>query len=324
MLRIKVLIDDDSPCSAVVKQLPFTIGRSLNSDLILDDPTVSAAHARIESIEGEFFLIDAGSTNGILSDGERAERVRLHHGLKLRCGRVELAFELEQERKQTLKIDPLFTSQLGRKPRDSAWTLLAALGFCTSLPVLVLAATTSSSYLQPDWTNVMVMGASSTAALLLLASLAALFSKIQCRSYNFSPLYALTMIVPNAAYLLLLCLFPFWGHLPWVSLHDKLYPAAAFLALVLYFRHAGLIIWPGSKPHRVAFVSFTVWTVFFTCFYLIRNFSDNTPATTSKIALAYPVHYLPFGTRSLAEFDAKLTGLEDELIKEAAHLREFR
>jgi hypothetical protein len=55
-----------------VSQLPFAIGRSYASDLILDDPQVSPSHARLERDErGALVLRDLGSTNGIARGRER-------------------------------------------------------------------------------------------------------------------------------------------------------------------------------------------------------------------------------------------------------------
>jgi pSer/pThr/pTyr-binding forkhead associated (FHA) protein len=56
----------------------LTIGRDPRSDILLDHPTVSRHHARIER-RGEIFVIrDLGSTNGIWIGGQRIEE----HGLQ--------------------------------------------------------------------------------------------------------------------------------------------------------------------------------------------------------------------------------------------------
>ncbi|MGI6567096.1 MAG: FHA domain-containing protein [Firmicutes bacterium] len=46
------------------------LGRDPNSHLVLEDPFVSASHARIYRQEGEFWLEDLGSTNSTYLNGE--------------------------------------------------------------------------------------------------------------------------------------------------------------------------------------------------------------------------------------------------------------
>src|SRR5262245_25109717 len=48
-----------------------TIGSSSHSDVVIDDPTVSRHHARIELRAGELVIHDLGSTNGTKVDGVR-------------------------------------------------------------------------------------------------------------------------------------------------------------------------------------------------------------------------------------------------------------
>ena len=50
------------------------LGRDPKSDLVLDDPFVSATHARIYRQGGEFWLEDLGSTNSTYLNGELVSR----------------------------------------------------------------------------------------------------------------------------------------------------------------------------------------------------------------------------------------------------------
>jgi pSer/pThr/pTyr-binding forkhead associated (FHA) protein len=57
------------------------IGRDSSCDIVLPEPAVSARHARIVRTSGGYFeLQDLGSTNGIVVDGERVERMTLLDG----------------------------------------------------------------------------------------------------------------------------------------------------------------------------------------------------------------------------------------------------
>lgn len=61
-----------------VEQLPATIGRAFDNDIILDDPFVSPHHARlIEDEGGQLILEDLGSLNGTRRQAHGAREARL-------------------------------------------------------------------------------------------------------------------------------------------------------------------------------------------------------------------------------------------------------
>ena len=74
--------------------LPMSIGRSLGSDILLEDPYADADHARIvDDGAGGLVLEDLGSVNGLLlPDGRRESRVPLVPGTIVRVGRTPLRF----------------------------------------------------------------------------------------------------------------------------------------------------------------------------------------------------------------------------------------
>jgi pSer/pThr/pTyr-binding forkhead associated (FHA) protein len=49
----------------------FSIGRTPENDLVLDDSSLSRRHALIENYEGRFYLSDCGSSNGTLINGRQ-------------------------------------------------------------------------------------------------------------------------------------------------------------------------------------------------------------------------------------------------------------
>lgn len=71
------------------------IGRATDSDLVLDDPSVSSRHAELAEQQGEWILTDLGSTNGTCVDDRAVERARLTDGARLRFGQVNLQFVRE-------------------------------------------------------------------------------------------------------------------------------------------------------------------------------------------------------------------------------------
>ncbi|HWQ83150.1 MAG TPA: FHA domain-containing protein [Anaerolineales bacterium] len=73
------------------------VGRDPASDLHLDDPTISAHHARISFHHGQWWLEDLHSRNGTLLNQEAvSEPVVITGGDSLRCGQVELRIVIEQ------------------------------------------------------------------------------------------------------------------------------------------------------------------------------------------------------------------------------------
>jgi hypothetical protein len=72
-----------------------TLGRSPDSTIHLDDPSVSQRHCEIQLTPGGAFLRDLGSTNGTFVDGQPIQQAILTSGQRVRVGSVELLFEIE-------------------------------------------------------------------------------------------------------------------------------------------------------------------------------------------------------------------------------------
>jgi pSer/pThr/pTyr-binding forkhead associated (FHA) protein len=70
----------------------LTVGRRPDSDVFLDDVTVSRDHAVIVKRGDEYFLDDCGSLNGTYVNRHRIESQRLSDGDELQIGKYKLAF----------------------------------------------------------------------------------------------------------------------------------------------------------------------------------------------------------------------------------------
>jgi pSer/pThr/pTyr-binding forkhead associated (FHA) protein len=70
-----------------------TVGRSTESDVFLDDVTVSRKHATFERRSGgDWFVRDGGSLNGTYVNGEQVDETKLAAGDTVQIGRFKLTF----------------------------------------------------------------------------------------------------------------------------------------------------------------------------------------------------------------------------------------
>jgi pSer/pThr/pTyr-binding forkhead associated (FHA) protein len=69
-----------------------TVGRHPDSDIFLDDITVSRRHAEIVRNDQRFEVVDAGSLNGTYVDRRRIERAVLTSGDEIQIGKFKLVF----------------------------------------------------------------------------------------------------------------------------------------------------------------------------------------------------------------------------------------
>ncbi|HEX5950259.1 MAG TPA: FHA domain-containing protein [Actinomycetota bacterium] len=69
-----------------------TAGRGTDSDVFLDDVTVSRKHAELRRHEDGWFVHDVGSLNGTYVNRERVDVTKLASGDELQIGRFKLVF----------------------------------------------------------------------------------------------------------------------------------------------------------------------------------------------------------------------------------------
>jgi pSer/pThr/pTyr-binding forkhead associated (FHA) protein len=81
-----------------------TAGRHPDSDIFLDDVTVSRRHAEFYRQGGFFTVRDVGSLNGTYVNRERIEEAQLSGGDEVQIGKFRLLFLTSQN------LDPRYTS----------------------------------------------------------------------------------------------------------------------------------------------------------------------------------------------------------------------
>jgi len=92
MFRLVALEDDRTAPSPTLRH-GDSLGRLATCAFAVAHPSVSRVHARIELRGSDWFVVDAGSRNGLVCRGERVAEVRLVDGLELRLGEYAVRFE---------------------------------------------------------------------------------------------------------------------------------------------------------------------------------------------------------------------------------------
>lgn len=76
----------------VLSEAVTTIGRHVDSSIVLDDITVSRRHSEIHHSDGRFLVKDAGSLNGTYVNQKRVDVEQLNQGDELQVGKFHLVF----------------------------------------------------------------------------------------------------------------------------------------------------------------------------------------------------------------------------------------
>ncbi|MBI3285087.1 MAG: FHA domain-containing protein [Burkholderiales bacterium] len=73
----------------------LSIGRRPTNDLVIDHLTVSGQHAAIDTSGSGCFIVDLGSTNGTMVNGQPVKKHLLQHDDVISIGKYQLRFLLE-------------------------------------------------------------------------------------------------------------------------------------------------------------------------------------------------------------------------------------
>ncbi|NQT66512.1 MAG: FHA domain-containing protein [Actinobacteria bacterium] len=76
----------------LINKSKFTIGRNPESDIFLDDVTVSRKHAVLNKVDKDFRIKDSGSLNGSYINGEIVENATLKDGDRIQIGKYIFLF----------------------------------------------------------------------------------------------------------------------------------------------------------------------------------------------------------------------------------------
>jgi pSer/pThr/pTyr-binding forkhead associated (FHA) protein len=82
----------DAGASFILQSDSTSVGRHVDSDIFLDDFTVSRNHAQIRRDAEGYTVVDSGSLNGTYVNRQRIDSVRLKAGDELQIGKFRLQY----------------------------------------------------------------------------------------------------------------------------------------------------------------------------------------------------------------------------------------
>ena len=95
MPQLNILTGDGQESIYVLEKDLLSIGRSMDSDIVLSDHTISRKHAHIKKTTEGYVIIDQGSHNGTAVNGRPIQDADLNDGDILLIADVEFTFALQ-------------------------------------------------------------------------------------------------------------------------------------------------------------------------------------------------------------------------------------
>lgn len=136
--RLRVLSGPDAGLEKVFDRRLVYVGTAPDNDLVLDDPSVSRNHLKIDGERTGYRVRDLESKNGTWFAGARLVEAVLGPSAVLRLGQTELQFEqLAELHEVALSRDPQFGQLLGQSPEMREIFALLARAAPTDATMLV-------------------------------------------------------------------------------------------------------------------------------------------------------------------------------------------
>jgi pSer/pThr/pTyr-binding forkhead associated (FHA) protein len=92
-MRLRYTKPDGTVVELELSERPLTIGRSQDADIVLLDEKASRIHCGIRLWDGDFYIKDLKSKNGVFVNGQRVEVSKLKPGDVIRVGSATFNFE---------------------------------------------------------------------------------------------------------------------------------------------------------------------------------------------------------------------------------------
>ncbi|MBI3543222.1 MAG: FHA domain-containing protein [Deltaproteobacteria bacterium] len=241
--------DEAEPRQFRAVAFPCTIGRSAENNLVLDDPSISARHALLDARPEGIFLVDLGSTNGVVVDGAGHAEIQLREGsLRAHLGAIELELRLDKgdlERTQPFSIlraehEPVASRSGPGTGVASATTTFREDAIAAGVMSL---ATLAASYLVSFVVSgrytlrlALVPGLVVLGVALGIAAVLSLFLKLVAKRFRFLRLLAIVLVLPVFLFSMrpLDALLDGNVETPWLATGVSWIMAAAFLGFWIH------------------------------------------------------------------------------------------
>lgn len=152
MPRVAITVpgSNEQPYRFKLDRQKVSIGRGGDSDILIDDPSVSGIHCTMERVSGGYVLRDRQSTNGISLDGNDMEVIDLRNGDDVKVGDVIFEYTLDEEELDDLDSEDFETHEKKKEaakpppvPKRRAVAIPAAAPMTPATPMLVSSSSGS-------------------------------------------------------------------------------------------------------------------------------------------------------------------------------------
>lgn len=116
MVQLDILSGSKAGHRTVVRQFPFSLGRSAQAQLRIEDSGVWDRHLELALLPDEGFVVKSSSEAATLLNGERIQAAVLRNGDLIEAGSVKIRFGFSPTSQSTLRFREVAT-----------WLALAAL-----------------------------------------------------------------------------------------------------------------------------------------------------------------------------------------------------
>ncbi len=122
----------------VLDRAPLVMGRTPDNDIVLKHPSISQHHARITFHNGAFSIVDLGSSNRVLVNGEPYAQIELRVGDLIELGHVKLRLVRPGESASIVQEPETSEEGPAETPRKkrTLLLLLLVLGLCGAVAVV--------------------------------------------------------------------------------------------------------------------------------------------------------------------------------------------
>lgn len=181
-----------------VQAFPCAIGRAMDNNISLINDSVSGHHARLESLEFGYRLVDLGSTNGIRHEGERKKELFFESNTAVQLGDVVVEMIVEDQCSRTRVVKPP-AATAGVKGLPSWLPLLLVLGTVIFSLWLSTIITQYREFWPPNsWRAINEAVLTKLAGSIVMALVASLIVKINVKRYYFPMVLAICIFTVSA------------------------------------------------------------------------------------------------------------------------------